>query len=215
MTPGFLSRLGVGQALWAAAAFFFPTLAVVRDESVGVAMLLFLLETLLMSALLAVRVGVARRQAQPAAAERLVHVRRVLQFFVAPFGLATAAMFGAVVAIEGAKGRLPPDTFATLMDRASWMAVMLAAGAALDAITSPVRSVGWLESAVSWQASRTSVMTLVLFIGWPIMLATGSSQAYFWVFFAFRLLCDLGSLASRERERIRERTFGPPFVGVS
>lgn len=216
MRAGVLSRLGAGQGVWAIAAFFFPAVAVIKDDSVAVAMLLFLLETLLASLILAARVaGATRSTTDLRTRQRLVEVRRVLQFFVAPFGLGTAALLGAVTAIEAAKGTLPPGSLDTLRDRATWMTVWLVAGAGLDVLMAPVRTVPWLEGAVSWQASRTAVMAFALMIGWPIMLAMGSTQAYAWVFFALRLLSDIGSLTPRERERIRERTFGQPFVASS
>ena len=38
-------RFGAGHGLWSVVSFFFPALAIVKDESVSLAMLLFLLET--------------------------------------------------------------------------------------------------------------------------------------------------------------------------
>ena len=63
---------------------------------------------------------------------------------------------------------------------------------------------------MAWQGSRTAVMTLVLMLGWPVMLFSGTSQGFFWIFFALRLLSDLGGLRPGERERIRARMFDKP-----
>ena len=42
------------------------------------------------------------------------------------------------------------------------------------------------------------------------MLFSGASQGFFWIFFALRLLSDLGGLRPGERERIRARIFDKP-----
>ena len=47
--------------MWSLVAFIFPTLAIVKDDSVVLAMLLFVLETLLAAALLAARLLIPRR----------------------------------------------------------------------------------------------------------------------------------------------------------
>jgi hypothetical protein len=208
------ARANAGHGVWAVVAFVFPTLATVKDDSVILAILLFVLETLLASAVLFVRTlaGARGHAHDDMARRRIVETRRVLQFFVAPFSLACMVMFGAVALIESGKGRLPVEGLALLGERASWMAGMLLASAVLDTLVAPVRSVRWLETAVAWQGSRTSVMTLVLLLGWPVMLFTGTSQAFFWAFFALRLLSDLGSLWPGQRERIRANMFDRPVV---
>ena len=106
----------------------------------------------------------------------------MLQFFVAPFSLGCLVLFGAVAFIEFAKGRLPLDGLQLFGERASWMAGMLLASAVIDSLIAPVRSVHWIETAVAWQGSRTAVMTLVLMLGWPVMLFSGTSQGFFWIF---------------------------------
>ena len=116
-------------------------------------------------------------------------------------------MFGAVAFIEFAKGRLRLR-FWSFGERASWMAGMLLASAVIDSLIAPVRSVQWIETGVAWQGSRTAVMTLCLMLGWPVMLFSGTSQGFFWIFFALRLLSDLGGLRPGERERIRANMFG-------
>lgn len=206
------TRIGAGHGLWAIVAFIFPTLAVVKDDSVALAMLLFLLETLLASSLLGVRVLASRRAmaGNDGARQRLATVGNTLMIFVGPFSLACAVMLGVVVMIEVSKGRAVYD-LAAFGDRARWMAVMLLATAALDSLLAPVRSVQWIETAVAWQGSRTAVMLLAVLLGWPVMLFTGTSQGLFWAFFGLRLLSDLGSLTSGERERIRAQMFGEPY----
>ena len=44
------------------------------------------------------------------------------------------------------------------------------------------------------------------------MLFTGTTQAFFWIFFGLRLLSDFGSLRPAERERIRAQMFGEPYA---
>ncbi len=206
-------RLGGGRSLWAVAAFLFPTLAIVKDDSVALAMLLFVGETLLASALLAIRVMVSRRAShtQPGAASRLHEAWRVLLFFVGPFSLACAFMLAVVTFIETSNGGLQVDMRAFL-DRAAWMALALLASAVIESLLAPVRTVHWIESGISWQGSRTAVLFLAVLVGWPVMLVTGTTQGFFWIFFMLRLLSDLGSLRASERERIRARIFGEPYV---
>ncbi len=207
------ARLGAGRGLWAFVAFLFPTLAVVRDDSVALAMLLFVAETLLASALLGVRVAASRRAhgSDVTAAYRLHEAWRVLLIFVGPFSLACAFMLGAVTAIEASKGGIHVD-LAAFLDRGKWMALLLVASVAIDTLVAPVRSVHWLETSVAWQGSRTAVMFLAVLVGWPFMLFTGTTQAFFWIFFALRLLTDIGSLQPGERERIRTQMFGEPYA---
>jgi hypothetical protein len=206
------ARSGAGRGVWSLASFIFPTFAIVKDESVSLAMLLFLLETLLASALLAARVGVSRHamRADAGAAERLRETLKVLLIFVLPFSLGCALMLGAVTFIEIDKGRATFDA-ALHVDRAKWMALTLLASAVLDSVIAPVRSVTWLETGVAWQGSRTAVMCLCVLLGWPVMLFMGTTQAFFWIFFALRLLSDIGSMRPGERERIRTTMFGDAY----
>ncbi|MCC6163132.1 MAG: hypothetical protein IT182_07260 [Acidobacteria bacterium] len=203
------TRVVGGRGLWALVAFLFPTLAVVKDQSVVLAMLLFLMETLLASALLGVRLAASRRamSGDHTALRRLHEVGKALGIFVLPFSLGCVVLLGVVTFIEVANGRASHDV-AAFADRAGWMAGMLLATAVLDSLVAPVRTVTWLESAVSWQSSRTAVMFLAVMVGWPVMLWTGTTQGLFWGFFGLRLLSDLGSLAPGERERIRATMFG-------
>jgi hypothetical protein len=206
------TRFGAGHGLWSIVAFLFPMLAVVKDDSVAMAMLLFLLETLMASAVLVVRLSASRRAARDdhEARRRLGEAIRMVQFFVLPFSLGCAVLLGAVTFIEVEKGRAAFDA-ASHLDRAKWMTLSLFASAGLDSIIAPIRSVTWLETGVSWQGSRTAVMILVVLLGWPVMLFTGTTQSFFWTFFGLRLLSDLGSLRPAERERIRAQMFGEPF----
>ena len=203
------TRFAAGHGLWAVVAFLFPTFAVVKDESIVLAMLLFLMETLLASAVLAVRLRVSRRALgdDDRARRRLHEVGKALGIFVVPFSLACVVLLGVVTFIEIANGRASHDV-AMLVTRARSMAAMLLGAAVLDSLIAPVRSVRWLESAVAWQSSRTAVMFLAVLVGWPVMLWTGTSQGLFWSFFGLRLLSDLGSLVPAERERITTRMFG-------
>lgn len=198
----------LGHGLWSVAAFLFPTLAIVGDDSVVVAMLLFVMETLVAASLLAVRLAASRRGRRPDDAEalRLRQVARALLVFVGPFSLACAVMLSAVAFIEAAKGGIEID-LAVFFDRAKWMALALVASAVLDSLLAPVRSIHWLETGVAWQGSRTAVLFLAVLLGWPVMLFTGTSQSFLWIFFALRLLSDLGSLRPGERERIRAQMF--------
>ncbi len=204
----------LGHRLWSLAAFAFPALALVQNQSVVLAMLLFVMETLLASVLLAARVWTARRalRDQPEAAHRLHEAWRMLLWFVGPFSLACALMLGGLAFIEADKGRL--QGWATDMgDRARWMALVLCASAVLDSVVAPVRSVHWLETGVSWQGSRTAILLLAVLLGWPIILFMGTAQGFLWTFFALRLLSDLGSLRPGERERIRTTMFGERLTG--
>jgi hypothetical protein len=207
------ARFGAGHGLWSIVAFVFPTVAIVKDDSVALAMLLFVVETLLASALLAVRLLVTRRALarDDHARRRLNDIRNALLFFVTPFSLACAVMVGAATFIEVANGRASYEVWA-YVERARWMAAMLLASAVLDSLIAPVRSVHWLETGVAWQGSRTAVLFLCVLLGWPVMLFTGTTQAFFWIFFALRLLTDVGSLKPGERERIRTNMFGPAYA---
>ncbi len=100
------TRFGAGHGLWSIVAFLFPMLAVVKDDSVGMAMLLFLLETLMASALLVVRLSASRRAARDdhEARRRLGEAIRMVQFFVLPFSLGCAMLLGVVTFIEVAEG---------------------------------------------------------------------------------------------------------------
>ena len=200
------TRFGAGHGLWSIAAFFFPAVAIVKDDSVSLAMLLFLLETLLASALLLTRLGVGRRamHGDDQARRRLLEAGRVLLIFVLPFSLGCAVLLGAVTFIEIDKGRASFDA-ALHADRAAWMAMALLGSAVLERLIAPVRSVNWLETSVAWQGSRTAVLFLAVILGWPVMLYTGTTQSLFWTFFSLRLLSDAGSLWPGERERIRAR----------
>ena len=130
------TRFGAGHGAWALVAFFFPTLAIVKDDSVILAMLLFVLETLLAATVLCVRAVAASRIGgfDDPARRRAEEARRVLQFFVAPFSLGCLVMFGAVAFIEFAKGRLPLDGLQLFGERARWMAGMLLASAVIDSL---------------------------------------------------------------------------------
>ena len=87
-------------------------LAVVKDDSVGMAMLLFLLETLMASALLVVRLSASRRAMRDdhEARRRLGEAIRMVQFFVLPFSLGCAMLLGVVTFIEVERGA-PPSTW--------------------------------------------------------------------------------------------------------
>jgi hypothetical protein len=207
-----LGRLGAGRGAWSIAAFLFPTLALVEDGRVAIAMLLFVMETLLASALLGARIFVASRAShvEPDAQARLREIRRLLLILVLPFSLVCGVMLGAVTLIEHANTGRFEGQAATFVSRASWMAGVLLASAVLDAVVAPVRSVPWLEATAAWQWSRTAVLFLTMLIGWPVMLFSGTSQAFAWIFFAFRLLTDVATLMPGERERIRGVVFGGP-----
>jgi len=207
------TRFSAGHGLWSLVACFFPAAALIKDDSVAMAMLLFLLETLMAAALLVVRLSTSRRAARDdhEARRRLGEAIRMVQFFVLPFSLGCAVLLGVVTFIEVEKGRAAFDV-ASHLDRAKWMALALLASACLDSIIAPIRSVTWLETGVSWQGSRTAVMILVVLLGWPVMLFTGTTQSFFWVFFGLRLLSDLGSLKPGELERIRAQMFGEAYT---
>ena len=160
------TRFNAGHGLWSIVAFIFPTVAIVKDDSVGLAMLLFVVETLLASALLAARLLIPRRamSGDDDARRRLHEAGKVLLVFVTPFSLACAVMVGAATFIEVANGRADYE-FWSYVDRARWMAGMLLASAVLDSVIAPVRSVHWLETGVAWQGSRTAVLFLCVLLG--------------------------------------------------
>ena len=207
-----LGRVGAGRGAWAVVSFLFPAFAIVEDGRVAVAMLLFVMETLLASTLLGVRLGGATRHAQdePEVQTRLREVRRLLLILVVPFSLVCGVMLGVVTLIEHANTGRFEGALETFTSRATWMAGALLASAVLDAVVAPVRTVHWLETTAAWQWSRTAVLFLTMLIGWPVMLFTGTSQAFAWIFFAFRLLTDIGSMRPGERERIRGVVFDGP-----
>jgi hypothetical protein len=199
-----------GAGLWAGASFLFPAFSVWHDASVALAMVLYVLETVLASFLLAVRIAVARRAraGTPEARGRLQRALRLLAQLVIPFSIVPGMLLLGYALIDEQQGRLTLDV-AWHAERARWMAFALVAGATLDSLLAPVRSVIWLESAAAWQASRTSVLVVAFLIGTPIMLYSGSSQAYFWVWFGLRLLSDVNALRPTERERLRLHFLGP------
>ncbi|MBA2355838.1 MAG: hypothetical protein H0V80_14375 [Acidobacteria bacterium] len=206
-------RFSAGHVLWSAAAFAFPGLTVLHDGNTALAMLLFIVETLMASALLGTRLLLSRYLGgrSPEAVQRLGEVRRVLLWLVLPCSLVGAVMLGVIAAIEAQRTDLGPH-LVDAGERVRWMAVALVSSTVLDSVLAPVRSVHWLETGVAWQGSRTVVLFLSMLLGWPVMLATGASSGFFWIFFALRLFSDLGGLRRSERERIRAHLFGPPFA---
>lgn len=175
-------------------------------------MLLFVLETLLASALLWGRLLIASRASDGdhQTLARIREVRRLLLMLVLPFSLASGLMLGLVTLGEHVNTGRFEGAMATFTSRATWMAGALLASAVLDALVAPVRSVQWLEATGAWQWSRTAVLCLTMLLGWPVMLFTGTTQAFAWIFFAFRLLTDVGTLNAAERERIRAVVFDTP-----
>ena len=199
-----------GSGVWTSASFLFPALSVWHDASVALAMVLFVLETLLASALLGVRIAFARRAAprEDDASRRLAKAARLLVQLVLPFSLVPGVLLLGYASIDAQHGRLDIGLDG-YVERARWMGLVLLGGAVLDSLLAPVRSVTWLESAAAWQASRTSVIVIAFLIGTPIMLWSGNSQGYFWSWFGLRAFSDLNALRPSERERLRLHFLGP------
>ena len=205
------ARVGAqaGAGVWTSASFLFPALSVWHDASVALAMVLFVLETLLASTLLGVRIALARRGVHDHdAAGRLRKVARLLLQLVLPFSLVPGVLLLGYASIDAQQGRLSVDVDG-YAERARWMGTVLLGGAVLDSLLAPVRSVTWIESAAAWQASRTSVIVIAFLIGTPIMLWSGNSQGYFWAWFGLRLFSDVNALRPSERERLRLHFLGP------
>ena len=202
------ARAIAGRGLWVGTSFAFPALALFKDDSVALAMVLFILETLLGSAVLVVRMRGARRAtSEPDAAARIGKAMRLLGEFVLPFSLVPCILLVAFTALDAERVDLR-TWYATYASRAQGMALLLLAGAALDSLIAPVRTVAWLETAAAWQASRTSVLVLAFLLGVPVMIATSSTQGFFWAYFGLRLFGDLNGMRPSERERLRTHFLG-------
>ena len=152
-------------------------------------MVLFVLETLLASALL----GVAHRLrptsgARPATRpRRLRQGARLLLQLVLPFSLVPGVLLLGYAAIDAQQGPALRSMSTAMPERARWMAMFCwGAPCWTRCWRRCVRST-WIESAAAWQASRTSVMVIAFLIGTPLMLWSGNSQGYFWVWFGLRL----------------------------
>ena len=72
---------------------------------------------------------------------------------------------------------VPSFDAALHVDRVSGWQSRCSAGAVLDSLIAPVRSVTWLEMAIAWQGSRTAVLCLARDAGWPLMLFMGATPA--------------------------------------
>ncbi|WP_396624004.1 hypothetical protein [Luteitalea sp.] len=202
-------RFGAGHGLWSIVAFVFPSAALVQQEHYGVAVLLFLAETVLALALLGVRLVVAWRASadEPDVRARLVRTRRSIPGALAMILVCLAWGIG----FAGLALRLSPpdDLLATLAARGRPMASGLLLAAILDTIIAPVRSPVWLETGIAWQASRASVVLVSILIGLPLTYFFGI-QGMLWSFLGLRLFADLGGMARGERERIRSTMFDGP-----
>jgi hypothetical protein len=201
-------RAIAGRGVWVGTSFAFPALALFKDDSVALAMVLFILETLLGSAILAVRLRLARRAStEPEASARVGKALRLLGEFVLPFSVVPCFLLIAFTAIDAQRVDVWA-WYATYASRAQGMALLLVAGAVLDTLIAPVRTVMWLETAAAWQASRTSVLVLAFMLGVPVMILKNTTQGFFWAYFGLRLFSDINGLRPDERERLRVHFLG-------
>lgn len=200
------TRASAGRGLWSVVSFAVPSASLLDEEHYGVAVLLFVAETLIALALLGVRLTVAWRASadELAVRDRLRKTRRNIPgvLVMTAVGLVWATAMAALTL-----GVQPPDDLlGVLAGRLQPLALGLLAAALLDTIIAPVRSPVWLETGIAWQASRASVVLASILFGLPFAAYFGVS-ALLWSFLGLRLIADLGGMTRGERERIRSLTF--------
>ena len=202
----------VGALVRTAAAVLFPSFAVVEDRQPELGILLYLLETVLWSAVLfarsAVNLAVLRRVDDAAA-----HAREISQLRLARELTWVTLMIGAVMlpllgmgvfAVRG--GEWTPQ-WDMLRERGSWLAVTVLTGAALDTLVAPVRSPLWLQSAVAQQVTRLFVLHPVVMFGFVLYNMTGSTRGMVAIFVGVRLVVDISGWRPGIRELRRRRWF--------
>ncbi len=202
-------RMRGGHGLWSIVAFAFPSAALAQEEHYGVAVLLFVAETLFALALLGMRLGIAWRAsgADAALRERLRRTRRNIPGVLVM--IAVGLVWGLAIAGLSLALRPPDDLLPTVIARAQPMMAGLLLAAVLDTLIAPVRSPAWLETGIAWQASRSSVLLVSILVGLPLAWYFGV-QGLVWSFLGLRLIADLGGMRRGERERIRSLTFDGP-----
>lgn len=209
-------RIGAGHGLWSVVAFAFPSIALLQEEHFGVALLLFLAETIAALAILGVRLATAWRASasDPALRARLRRTRDgtkgvlLMVFVCAAWGVGLA---GLTLVLNP-----PEDLVANALARGGPMLGALLLAAVLDTAMAPVRAPEWLEAGLAWQASRTSVVVVSILAGLPFAWYFGL-QTFAWTFLGLRLMADAGGLRRSERERIRAQMFdgsGTPDLTV-
>ena len=202
----------LGSLVRTAAAVLFPSLAVLDDRQPELGILLYLLETVLWSAVLFARsvVNLALLQRAEDVSERgreisQLRVARELTWVTLLIGTVALPLLGmAVFAIRG--GAWDPQ-WALLRERGSYLAATILASAILDTLVAPVRSPLWLQSAVAHQVTRFFVLHPVVMFGFVFDSFTGSTRGMVTVFVAVRLIVDVNGWRPSIRELRRRRWF--------
>lgn len=195
-----------------------PALAVLHDQQVAQAIVLYTLETVLGAALLHARIGSAlrplawddatavslRRARQATATAAFVSLILgflVLAFFVA-FDVRPANLFD--------PGTWQGASLDGFWPRLGWMASGLGLAAVLDTWFAPVRSAEWLETSAAWQLRRVAAPAFAYLPGAALTAWLGSSAGFVWPWLLVRAAIDLTALRPGERARVRREVFERP-----
>jgi hypothetical protein len=207
---GTWARSVAGQAVWSGASLLVPAFAILRDGSVALAVALYGIETVVGAAVLATRIRGTRRSLSPGAedATRLAAARSLLATTMFFSLVLSALLLVFFYAYDLEPGGLRAVT-ASVGSRASWLVAAVLAGACLDALLAPVRSVAWLESAAAWQARRLAAPALAYLPGVALTAWQGTSQGFLWPWFLLRLWVDFAGLFPHQREVARREFLGP------
>ncbi len=174
-------------------------------------MVLYVVETLLGSSILTVRIALRPARGCEARTRMRGSARplRLLFQMVLPFSLVPGVLLLGYAAIDVQQGRLVADVDGYL-ERARWMAIMLLGGAVLDSLLAPVRTVDMARvrggvagephvgarDRASWSARRSCS-------GAATRRPTSGPGS------ALRLFSDVNALRPSERERLRLHFLGP------
>lgn len=199
-------RLWAGQSLWSVVAFAFPSVALLQEEHYGVAVPLFLAETLVALAILGLRLATTWRVStnDPVLRVRLRRTRKGAKGVLLKVGVGLAwgvGLAGVTLVLN------PPDNLvASAVARGGPMVGALLLAAVVDTVFAPVGAPEWLEAGLAWQASRASVVVVSILAGLPFALYFGL-QSLTWSFLGLRVIADAGGMRLSERERIRASMF--------
>ncbi|BCS34579.1 hypothetical protein TBR22_A38070 [Luteitalea sp. TBR-22] len=205
-----------GWSLRSAAAIGFPSVAVVDDHRPTLAILLYLVEAVLASALLWMRTGIAlvgaRRRAGPTETRDQERQRwalrkaRNLAGAVVAVGI-IGAPFLWMAALLGDPGTPWRTVQAEVIGRGQWIALVLLLSAIVDSLVAPVRSAEWLQSSVAMQMNRVILLHPVIMFGYGLFAITGSLLGMVGLFVVGRLLMDLNAMFGNAREGARKQWF--------
>jgi hypothetical protein len=206
-------RTQLGSLVRSAAAVLFPSIAVLEDDAPEIAILLYLLETVLWSALLfgrsVVNLFVLQRAGGSAGASRQIsqlRLARELTWVTLLIGAVLLPLLG--MGLFAVRGGSWEQQWHMLVERARWLSLLVLASAVLDTLIAPVRSQLWLQTAVAQQMTRLFVLHPVVMFGFVLYNLTGSTAGIIAIFFTVRILVDISGWRRANRQARRARWFG-------